>query len=56
MIKNKVKKGQLWKEKVTGKAVKIMAKATGNLHWKLDNGHHIHEGTLQKYYELTSSK
>jgi len=51
MKKNQVKKGQFWQDKETGKIVKIMGKATGNLHWKLDNGHHIHEGTLQKYYE-----
>lgn len=52
MKKNLVKKGQIWEEKVTGKQVIVMRKATGNFHWTLDNGHHIHEGTLQKYYKL----
>jgi len=53
MKRNLVKKGQFWKNKGTGKILKIMSKHSGNLHWTTDNGgHHIHEGTLQKYYEL----
>jgi len=52
MKKNIVKKGQVWIEKTTGKKIKIMRKATGNFHWTTDNDHHIHEGTLQKYYIL----
>ena len=51
MKKNIVKKGQFWKAKDTGKVIQIMGKSTGNLHWSTDTGHHIHEGTLQKYYE-----
>lgn len=49
--KNKVKRGQFWINKQTGKIVRVMRKATGNRHWTIDNGHHIHEGTLIKYYE-----
>jgi len=54
MKRNQVKKNQIWQEKQTGKVVKVLRKATGNLHWTLDNGHHIHEGTLIKYYTLIS--
>jgi hypothetical protein len=46
-----VERGQYWKNKTTGKTVKILRKATGNRHWTIDNGHHIHEGTLIKFYE-----
>jgi hypothetical protein len=49
--KNIVKKGQSWRNKATGKVVRVKGKATGNRHWSIDNGHHIHEGTLLKYYE-----
>lgn len=51
--RNFIKKGQIWKSKDTGKVVKVLKKATGNLHWVVDNGHHIHEGTLIKFYELS---
>jgi hypothetical protein len=53
MIKNAVKKGQCWKNKTTGRIITIRGKATGNRHWTADNGHHIHEGTLLKFYERT---
>jgi len=49
---NQVKKGQRWKNKDTGRVFTIKGKATGNRHWLLSNGHHIHEGTLLKYYEF----
>lgn len=52
LIKNQVKRGQVWKNKVTGKIVVVQRKATGNRHWTISNAHHIHEGTLQKFYEL----
>ena len=55
MKRNQVKKGQLWKEKQGKKIVKVLRKSTGNLHWTLDNGHHIHEGTLTKFFELISN-
>ena len=48
----KFKRNQRWKNKGTGKVFKITSRSTGNRHWLLDNGHHIHEGTLLKYYEL----
>lgn len=54
MKKNLIKRGQLWMNKETKVVVRIMRKATGNLHWTLNNGHHIHEGTLQKFYEQIS--
>lgn len=58
MIKGLVKKGQIWEEKKTGRKIKITTKATGNFHWsavqlKGNQCHHIHEGTLQKFYNLT---
>ena len=46
----KVKRGQQWKNKTTGSIVTIKNKSTGNRHWTLDNQHHIHEGTLLKFY------
>lgn len=52
----KVKRGQSWKNKTTGKIVKVQRQATGNRHWTISNGHHIHEGTLLKYYELLKEK
>lgn len=52
--RNFIKKGQVWKSKDTGKVVRVLKKSTGNLHWLIDNGHHIHEGTLIKFYELIS--
>ena len=47
----KIRRGQLWKNKATGRVVIVGHKATGNRHWNLDNGHHIHEGTLVKFYK-----
>ena len=46
------RRGQQWKNKTTGKILTILGKATGNRHWKVDNGHHLHEGTRKKFYEL----
>jgi hypothetical protein len=51
MNKNIIKRNQKWKNKTTGRIVCVLKKATGNRHWTLDNGHHIHEGTLLKFYE-----
>ena len=48
----KIKRGQRWKNKTTGRIVITQRKASGNKHWTINNGHHIHEGTLLKYYEL----
>ena len=50
--RNIVKRGQFWKNRQTGKLVRVMCKWSGNRHWTLDNEHHIHEGTLTKYYDL----
>jgi len=53
----KIKKGQFWKEKAGKKLFKITGKSTGMGHWtikRLDRkncSHHIHEGTLIKYYQ-----
>jgi hypothetical protein len=44
------RRGQVWVNKETGKEITIKCKATGNRHWTVSNGHHIHEGTLLKYY------
>ena len=51
-----IKKGQLWKSKSSGQVVRITQKWSGNNHWSVINvrngkGHHIHEGTLLKFYE-----
>ena len=52
-----IKKGQLWKSKESKKVIRICQRWSGNLHWivvNISNGktHHIHEGTLLKYYEV----
>mgnify|MGYP001565766256 CR=1 FL=1 len=51
MKRNQVWRGQRWRNKTTGQVVTILRKASGNFHWSLDNEHHVHEGTLLKYYE-----
>ena len=53
----KIKKGQLWKSKESKKIIRICQKWSGNRHWAVVNvkngkAHHIHEGTLFKYYEI----
>ena len=50
----KIKKGQQWKSKDSGKVIRITGRKSGNRHWNVDNGHKIHEGTLEKYYHLTT--
>lgn len=57
MKKGVVKKGQIWKSKGSKTLVKITGKASGNNHWIAEQltgvkSHHIHEGTLQRFYEL----
>jgi len=49
--KNVVSKGQRWKNRTTRRVVEVVQRATGNRHWLVDNGHRIHEGTLEKFYE-----
>lgn len=54
-VKVKVKKGQRWIDKQTGRVFTITRKASGNRHWQgINNGqtHQIHEGTLYKFYTL----
>lgn len=57
-LRAKVQKGQLWKSLTNGKIVKVTGKATGNRHWNVNQidgakqTHHIHEGTLTKFYRL----
>jgi hypothetical protein len=54
----KIKKGQLWKSKASNVIVRIIGKWSGNKHWLIENpqrknsSHHIHEGTLKKFYNL----
>ena len=55
----KIKRSQIWKEKNGKKAIQILRKSTGNGHWtikridkKSNLGHRIHEGTLNKFYQL----
>lgn len=59
-MKNLIKKGQVWKDKKTGKLIKITGKGTNEKHWiinRLNSGHssgrHLHEGTIEKFYDLT---
>jgi hypothetical protein len=54
----KIKRNSIWKEKEGKKVIQLVGKATGNRHWttrRLDkkgqSSHHIHEGTLLKFYE-----
>ena len=61
MIKGLVKKGQIWVEKKTGKRIRISSKTSGNFHWSFNpldgkQSHHIHEGTIQKFYKLLSNE
>lgn len=57
----KVKRGQLWKSKTSNVIIRIIGKWSGNRHWLVENprrknnSHHIHEGTLYKFYELISN-
>ena len=55
----KIRRGQIWQEKNGKKIIEIVAVATGNRHWttrridrKSRKSHHIHEGTLLKFYCL----
>jgi len=54
----KIKRGQIWKSKDSGLIIKICQKWRGNKYWcvkainRKDTTHHIHEGTLIKYYEI----
>lgn len=58
MEKQKIKKGQLWKSKTNKVIIRIIGKWSGNNHWFIENperknsSHHIHEGTLYKFYNL----
>lgn len=57
MKKGLIKKGQIWIDKQTGRKIKISNRASGNFHWScipLDGktAHHLHEGTIQKFYKL----
>jgi hypothetical protein len=58
----KVKKGQFWKSKETGKIIRIAGKGTNERHWIIvkmvggaKSGRHLHEGTINKFYELLES-
>ena len=54
----KIKRGMKFKSKTNGRRIKIISKASGNGHWnckQIDGGrqsHHIHEGTLRKFYDV----
>jgi hypothetical protein len=51
-----VRVGQRWRNLTTGRVFVISQRATGNGHWKIRHegksrrAHHIHEGTLRKFY------
>jgi hypothetical protein len=53
---NLIRKGQQWKSKTNGVILEVVSKSTGNNHWNCKtnrgNTHQVHEGTLQKFYEL----
>lgn len=48
--------GRIFKSNTNGKIIKIVKKKSGNGHWtcvQIDGAkksHHIHEGTLNKFY------
>lgn len=55
----KVKKGQFWKDKNTGRMIMISGKGTNERHWIImhenkgrKSSRHLHEGTIQKFYEF----
>ena len=52
----KMKVGQSYQDNKTGRVIKVLQRATGNNHWIIKAGkgntHHIHEGTIRKYYTL----
>ena len=55
----KVKTGMIFKSKGSGVVIEILKRKDGNKHWhtrKLGGGksHQIHEGTLEKFYEVVS--
>jgi hypothetical protein len=58
-VRNIVTRGQMWKSKDSKVVLEIVGKATGNRHWTCRSNnkksHHIHEGTLQKFYELVTT-
>ena len=55
--KSVIKRNSKWREKEGKKIIQLVGKASGNRHWttrRLDKrggvSHHLHEGTLTKYY------
>ena len=52
-----IRPGQRWRNKTTGRVVVVGQRATGNGHWRISHAgkarrsHHIHEGTLRKFYD-----
>jgi len=52
-----IRPGQRWRNKMTGRVVVVGQRATGNGHWRISRvgkarrSHHIHEGTLRKFYD-----
>jgi len=56
-----VRPGQRYRNKTTGRVIVIGQRATGNGHWRISyavstrRSHHIHEGTLRKFYDQESA-
>ncbi len=52
-----IRSGQRWRNKATGRVFVVGQRASGNGHWRISHAglsrrsHHIHEGTLRKFYE-----
>lgn len=62
MKKKEVRVGQIWKAKTSNVKLLITSKKSGNGHWntkklpKSANSHQIHEGTLNRFYDLSSQE
>ena len=51
------RRGQRWRERRTGRILVLSRRTSGNKHWSASapgsrKSHHIHEGTLAKFYVL----
>lgn len=52
------RRGQRWRNRATGRVIILSHRASGMKHWSASSvpssrkSHHIHEGTLAKFYVL----
>ena len=59
-MKRKYRPGMVLKSRDTGRLITIKRRASGNRHWTVDTtgrkSHHIHEGTMDKFYEVVDNE